>query len=540
MLHLITLTSSTLLPTPIVEKTSDRQHPDAHIHGFTLRALYVHAPSQTIERHALRFDDHPHLIDPNSAHSRRLQTDIPAFSATTNSKERVIALLGLNVAAYPGYHDAVVSSAVGTRTEMPLGADSKCCGKPTFDFGWGQVTMDGIDVEDRLWDPTNSSKFADDAAHHAISEAYMAVFADSAAAEGTTLDELYWPYTAKYDIGVAALEWQRGDIKVLCFRGSYSGGDMSNIPNWFIDFVLEKSTAKLKKAWTEDAGLEWGADQQERESQSTSDLAARTAIRGMSSDPRGNYATAGYVEGFDADLVTAVGDDPEMVGHVDGLTEEEAFARGYWTITKALVDHVYGDTASSESLLLTGHSQGATRAQFASMYLREKEGVAIPTLSFAATGAACSARMFYHSVEKANALSARANILDDVGEQPYVAQARHSPLTTHRSPLTTHHPSRDVRGAGPDHRVRPPARPVGADARRGRRRHDVLLRQVEADEHELGRAQVLRTCLRLLGAGADRRQRQHLHAVGVEHRVRSRLQAVPLLYARRDGDGAGD
>ena len=56
--------------------------------------------------------------------------------------------------------------------------------------------MDGIDVEDRLWDPTNRSKFADDAAHHAISEAYMAVFADSAAAEGTTLDELYWPYTA--------------------------------------------------------------------------------------------------------------------------------------------------------------------------------------------------------------------------------------------------------------------------------------------------------------------------------------------------------
>ena len=29
----------------------------------------------------------------------------------------------------------------------------------------------------------------------------------------------------------AALEWQRGDIKVLCFRGSYSGGDFSNIPN---------------------------------------------------------------------------------------------------------------------------------------------------------------------------------------------------------------------------------------------------------------------------------------------------------------------
>ena len=38
----------------------------------------------------------------------------------------------------------------------------------------------------------------------------MAVFADSAAAEGTTLDELYWPYTAKYDIGVeVAPEWQR-------------------------------------------------------------------------------------------------------------------------------------------------------------------------------------------------------------------------------------------------------------------------------------------------------------------------------------------
>ena len=178
-------------------------------------------------------------------------------------------------------------------------------------------------------------------------------------------------------------------------------------------------------------------------------LAALAACSGANDEPQPAPAPVYHVdedtgltlrEGFDADLVTAVGDDPDMVGHVDGLTEEEAFARGYWTITKALVDHVYGDTAASESLLLTGHSQGATRAQFASMYLREKEGVAIPTLSFAATGAACSARMFYHSVEKANALSARANILDDVGEQPYVAQARRTPLTppltTRRSPPT--------------------------------------------------------------------------------------------------------
>ena len=70
--------------------------------------------------------------------------------------------LGSHPLSRPGLF---VQVRVGTRTETPLGADSKCCGKPTFAFGWGKVTMDGIDVEDRLWDPTNSSKFADDAAH---------------------------------------------------------------------------------------------------------------------------------------------------------------------------------------------------------------------------------------------------------------------------------------------------------------------------------------------------------------------------------------
>ena len=94
---------------------------------WRVSASSAHASQRSGPQNALRFDDHPHLIDPNSAHSRRLQSIIPEFSATTNSKERVIALLGLNVAAYPGYHDAVVSSAVGTRTETPLGADSKCC-----------------------------------------------------------------------------------------------------------------------------------------------------------------------------------------------------------------------------------------------------------------------------------------------------------------------------------------------------------------------------------------------------------------------------
>merc|ERR1719354_171165 len=49
--------------------------------------------------------------------------------------------------------------------------------------------------------------------------------------------------TARNRTGVTALEWTRDGVTVLAFRGSVTTGDLANIENWFLDFVLERSTA---------------------------------------------------------------------------------------------------------------------------------------------------------------------------------------------------------------------------------------------------------------------------------------------------------
>jgi hypothetical protein len=85
---------------------------------------------------------------------------------------------------------------------------------------------------------------------------------------------------------------------------------------------------------------------------------------------------------------------------------------------------------AGQSLLLTGHSQGGTRAALASMYLRKRTGVSYETVSFAATGAACMARRLYNT---------GANFLRDVN--PYI---RH-PQITECAPRHATTPTRHAR-----------------------------------------------------------------------------------------------
>ena len=64
------------------------------------------------------------------------------------------------------------------------------------------------------------------------------------------------------------------------------------------------------------------------------------------------------------------------------LSKSEFNRVGYWGVTKQLVDKTYADlnkdkvsttNTSNAVLIFTGHSQGGTRAAFASMYMKKKK-----------------------------------------------------------------------------------------------------------------------------------------------------------------------
>jgi cbb3-type cytochrome oxidase subunit 3 len=193
---------------------------------------------------------------------------------------------------------------------------------------------------------------------------------------------------AKFDIGVSAMEWNIGNTTILTFRGTFSQGDYANIEHWMIDYLLEKSTDRMKQAWVQDAGLEWTPELQER-LENHDDVLDKVEIR----------AVQHYKERrFPQDLEDAIAQNATLQASLDGggLTLQDARDTGYWKLTKHIVDQVFArTTAENRTLILTGHSQGGTRAQLASMYLQQAYGIQVPTVSFAATGAACVARLLF-------------------------------------------------------------------------------------------------------------------------------------------------
>lgn len=230
--------------------------------------------------------------------------------------------------------------------------------------------------------------------------------------------------TAEFEVGVQALEWTYNDTTILTFRGTFTDGDYANIENWMIDYALEKSTDRMKKAWIDDASLEWTAEMEGRSK--VDDRWAKLAIRAGESYILGRNRPLkdGITrkESIMQQLVEAVAANETLSSAIGGLTVREAEAMGYWKLTKLIVDEVAKRVHSNNrTLILTGHSQGGTRAQFASMYLFQTTGIAHPTVTFAATGGACAARLMFDS---------NANLLDDL--DPFI---RHENMVEYVHPL---------------------------------------------------------------------------------------------------------
>mmetsp|Transcript_59071 Transcript_59071/g.144909 ORF Transcript_59071/g.144909 Transcript_59071/m.144909 type:complete len:573 (+) Transcript_59071:106-1824(+) len=357
------------------------QHPDAHVHGFTLRAVYTHKVSPDgaqhhLQKRILKFDRNPHLLSLETLNARRrlLSIPLPDLSASVSSAEKVISLSKLSLLAYPGAKN------------------------PSFsDYYYSQATLDPIYAAgDGIFESSNTR----DGELQAMQDLWNTVNAElnaSVVLDNATATAAYYPDGvggAESDIGVAALEFKRGNTVVMVFRGTVTAGDFSHIELWLFDWVLERMTAQMKKMWVEDAGLVWGDVQKERESEDTT--IATTAIRAQ---------TWFLPSGFGSNLAAAS-------NKIDGLTvsEDEASKYGYWPITKMIADDLHAAvTASGEELIFSGHSQGGTRASLVSMYLRKKYSVSYDATVFSSTGPQCFPRL----------LGSDTNLLDDVN--PYIS-----------------------------------------------------------------------------------------------------------------------
>jgi hypothetical protein len=209
---------------------------------------------------------------------------------------------------------------------------------------------------------------------------------DSIAAEiantpGAQWNPKFTPDSANDTIGVAALEFTRGNLTVLVFRGTYSPGDNANIRNWIYDWVFSALSARMKDAWVREAGLPWDSELRDREGQDTfKQTMALQALRWISSP----YLS----KGFASDLARAAA---RMANFSFAGGEEGSL--GYWPIARRIADEARAAArARGHALHLSGHSQGGSNAQLVSMYLRKRYGEVVNGTTFGATGSACFAR----------------------------------------------------------------------------------------------------------------------------------------------------
>jgi hypothetical protein len=304
-------------------------------------------------RRKLQFDNHPHLLKVTDPIDQRHLLTLPEISPDVNSKERVVALAKLNLVAYD----------LRARTSW------------VPQVGYGDEAMQGI-----FDDPSATSVFGDDISSNEAEIAAVTAFYDAIVREvadtEATYKHTYRPHETQFNadgkidenaVGVAALEFQRGNLRVLTFRGTVGKGDVSNIINWLHDWIFEKMLPRMKEIWVDDAGLEWD---QTMETRSQEGVAQASAVICSY-----HYATYGQV----ADTLAGSSNV--------SLTKKDAEETGYWEITKAITFAAHSEVeADNGKLLITGHSQGGTRAALASMLLAKRRGVRIPTITFAATG----------------------------------------------------------------------------------------------------------------------------------------------------------
>ena len=153
-----------------------------------------------------------------------------------------------------------------------------------------------------------------------------------------------------------------------------------------------------------DAGLPWTADMEaKRHGYSISNAAAAVALRTVTQHIMDNTASIkNHVLGGENPnklLQDAVAADAELAagGVASRMDEAEIISRGYWELSKHLVDRVVAGLPAGQQLHISGHSQGGTRASLVAMYLQKRTGVAYPTTTFAGTGASCASRMMWNA-----------------------------------------------------------------------------------------------------------------------------------------------
>jgi hypothetical protein len=280
---------------------------------------------------------------------------LPEFETRVSSKAMVQTLSRLNMLAYPEL------KAVGGDTWFPPNSIID----PVYAAGEG--IFGGSNDRDKEM-------------------AYLQTLRETIIAEvkntpGAHWDYKYTPKSAFDTIGVAALEFTRGNLTVIVFRGSRTTGDGNNIFNWIIDWVLGSMTARMKEAWTSDAGLAWDSELSSRADQGTLKqvLAIQTAAL---------FLTPFLSTSFASNLAAAVSQIANF-----SLSQDEASRVGYWPIVRKIADDARAAArARGHELHFSGHSQGGSNVQLASMYLRKRYGEVYNGTTFAATGTQCAAR----------------------------------------------------------------------------------------------------------------------------------------------------
>jgi len=314
---------------------------------------------------------------------------------TKPSKSRTLALARLNLLAYPSC----------ARQEEQSGDFTSCL--------YPDGTMNAIwKHSDSLYGENVTDSSTEVACQQSLHEACR----DWLDRSGGARNRLSIPWeTAEFEFGVEAYEYILEDTTVLVFRGTFGPGDHANMENLMMNFLLESSTERMKEAWVQDAGLKWDAELSRRFKTAPDafyKLLIRTAenyVLGQDKPLKQEFAPKNASLAYE--LVTAVQGNTTLSDWITGFTEEGAVSTGYWEITKYIAEAAYQRAVAkrNHTLIITGHSQGGTRAQLASMYLHKQNGVKHPTITFAATGSACAAQLLFDT---------KANLLNDMN--PFV------------------------------------------------------------------------------------------------------------------------
>jgi len=349
------------------------EHPDAHFYGFVLSDVFVHhvkyntnKATHTLSQRKLKFGQNSHLINSTDGFDlyQNLTQEIESLDASSNlNRNKVRALAKL--AFYNEQRDL---------NEFILSEDLLSQYDSSELYFDANTTGEMRNVTQAVWE----------AARKEIDDISNSIGASTRLYDTPDND------SSRLEIGLSCLLFTRGSDTILLFPSTSSLGDFAYTVSLITPAATDTdsplgATNMLKQNWLR-AGLEWGQEQLDRESEP--DWYIKTLFPLV--------ATILFQLGFGQDLVNSV--DGEQIGG-DGdtisLSLEEATQEGYWPVAKAVIEQIRKDLPEGGRILFTGHSLGGGLAQMARMYTEKKYQETWPVVSFAAIGAACFPRKLY-------------------------------------------------------------------------------------------------------------------------------------------------